>query len=125
MKTFVHAWTRHEAHPGPVVFSARPTIHRAFSGTAEIYRYTGDHPKLAAGALVRFTAPTATAARELMCSISGGVSEAVAKAAGLHALLKYAPIRYWYEDLGGPIGIAEASLRDGSGVFKLVFFRKR
>jgi len=120
----IHSWTRHEAQPSPVFFSARPTIHRAFAGFADVYRYTGEHKKLAAAALVRFGTPELRAARELMCSYSGGVAEAVSTAAGLRRLLKYAPISIWHTDLGGPVGIAAASLSDDSEVFKIVYYRK-
>jgi hypothetical protein len=124
-KTIVHLWTRLESAPFPVEFSARPTIHRAFSGTAEIFRYTGGHPYIAGAALVRFNAPSPNEAVNLMCSYSGGVSEAVLVAAGLRRIFRLAPIGVHYEDLGGPVGIAEESLRDGSGVFKIVFYRKK
>jgi len=131
-KTIVHEWTRigrtltTAGELLPVEFSAGETRYsRAFSGTAEIFRYSGGHPYIAGAALVRFNAPDAAAARELMCSFSGGVSEAVLVAAGLRGSFRLAPINVQYEDLGGPVGIAEESLRDGSGVFKIVFYRKK
>lgn len=120
-KAVSHSWEDSRT----VVFSARATTHsRAFSGSARLVAYTGSDPKIGGAALVSFVEPEAKSAVQLMCSYSGGVAEAVLVAAGLRKTLKLAPISAAYADLGGPVGIAEDSLRDGTGVFKIVFYRR-
>jgi hypothetical protein len=119
LKDMNHSWTRSAS----LGFSARATVAtQAFTASAVIYRYAGEHNRLMYGAVVTFEALTRDEQAELMTTASGIVADALLKAAGLRSQARLAGAFVIGVDLGAPIGdTGDIAGGRASGTWTLAF----
>jgi hypothetical protein len=108
-----HIWTP----VSTVHFVAREVSYRdAFRGEAQLHRYSGDHRRLAYGAVIHFDGLTPKQESSLIVEASGDVADVIAKLAGSSVI---------GVDLGGPIGeTGDIAGMRSARVWRLAFFRR-
>jgi hypothetical protein len=117
-----HIWTP----VSTVHFVAREVSYRdAFRGEAQLHRYSGDHRRLAYGAVIHFDGLTPKQESSLIVEASGDVADVILKAAGLRPIAKLAGSSVIGVDLGGPIGeTGDIAGMRSARIWRLAFFRR-